>query len=125
VFTFQAREVFAPYAQNGRIWGPSPVTDLHIGGFVMLVGSDIVMSAAAVGIAVHFLRASRRARGDDDAHLAAYNAYLRALSDGGHHRDHRTVPGNAPGHRPYGAVMTTDLNTSSQPEGARHGRYHS
>jgi len=124
VFTFQAREVFPPYARTGRTWGPSLVTDLHTGGYVMLVGSDIAMTVVAVGLAVHFLRASGQARdgsagtgayqgnavfrqmaaagvprpggradGSDDAHLAAYNAYLRALSDDGAGRDHRTVPG--------------------------------
>jgi cytochrome c oxidase assembly factor CtaG len=124
VFTFQAREVFAPYARAGRTWGPSLVTDLRIGGYVMLIGSDIAMTAVAVGLAVHFLRASGPVRdsaggtgtyrgstlsrqivaagvprpggptdGDDDAHLAAYNAYLRVLSDDGDERDHRTVRG--------------------------------
>jgi len=124
VFTFQAREVFPPYARTGRTWGPSLVTDLHTGGYVMLIGSDIAMTAIAVGLAVQFLQASGQARdgaggtgthrgsslsrqmaaagvlrpggradGHDDAHLAAYNAYLRALSDGGDRPDHRTVLG--------------------------------
>lgn len=92
VFTFQTGEVFAPYARTRRTWGPSLVTDLHIGGSMMLIGSDIAMTIVAVGLALHFLRPGDGA-GSDDAHLAAYNAYLRALSDGGDGRDHRTVPG--------------------------------
>ena len=124
VFTFQTREVFPPYARTGRTWGPSLLTDLRIGGGVMFIGSDIAMTAVAIGLAVHFLRASGqawdsaggtgthragtlsrqmaaagvpqptgRADGHDDAQLAAYNAYLRALSDGGDGPDHRTVLG--------------------------------
>lgn len=58
VFTFQTREVFPPYARTGRMWGPGLVTDLRIGGCVMFIGSDIAMTAVAVGLAVHFLRAS-------------------------------------------------------------------
>jgi putative copper resistance protein D len=111
VFTFQSREVFAPYARTGRTWGPNLVTDLHIGGCVMFIGSDIAMSAVALALAVRFLRASSRAwdgargtgtrrgstltrhvaaagvpqpdgraDGNEDAHLAAYNSYLRTLS---------------------------------------------
>jgi cytochrome c oxidase assembly factor CtaG len=124
VFTFQAREVFPPYARTGRTWGPSLITDLHLGGYAMIIGSDIAMTAVAVGLAVQFLRASGQARdgaggtgayrestlsrqmaaagvprpggradSNDDAHLAAYNSYLRALSDGGDGPDHRTVLG--------------------------------
>jgi cytochrome c oxidase assembly factor CtaG len=108
VFTLQAHEVFAPYARTGRAWGPGLAADLHAGGLVMFIGSDIAMTAVAVGLAVHFVRDGRRAvrartvrgalgrqmaaagvplpRGrDDDASLAAYNAFLHALSD------HRTL----------------------------------
>lgn len=106
-FTLQAREVFAPYARTGRAWGPGLAADLHAGGLVMFIGSDIAMTAVAVSLAVRFIRDSRarhgavrtraypgalarqmaaagvplpRGRGDD-ASLAAYNAYLHALSD--------------------------------------------
>jgi hypothetical protein len=55
---------------------------------------DYKMDAVAIGLTVRFLRASGQARDDaEGAHLAAYNAYLRALSDAGDERDHRTVPG--------------------------------
>ena len=131
VFTFQTREVFAPYAGTGRTWGPSLVMDLHAGGFVMLTGSDIAMTAVAVGLAVHFLRVggpardSARGTGNDDAHLAAYNAYLRALSDRG--TDGTTGPSldsvrTQVERRDYdNGIWIQVLNQ----EGARHGRYHS
>jgi putative copper resistance protein D len=128
VFTFQTREVFAPYARTGRTWGPSPVTDLHAGGFVMLAGSDIAMTAVAVGLAVLFLRAGGPARAPashDGAHLAAYNAYLRALSDGGEARDHRTVLGE---HQDAGRITSYDddseykFTIGKEPS---HGQYHS
>jgi putative copper resistance protein D len=104
VFTFQAREVFPPYARTGRTWGPSLLADLHAGGLVMFIGSDIAMTAIAIGLAVRFIRHGQVAgagtfRGalarqmataglpathghDDEASLAAYNAYLQALSGG-------------------------------------------
>jgi cytochrome c oxidase assembly factor CtaG len=108
VFTFQAYEVFPPYARTGRTWAPSLAADLRAGGLVMFIGSDIAMTAVAVGLAVLFIRDGRRAAGagtfrgafarqttaagvplprgrDDDVSLAAYNAYLHALSD------HRTL----------------------------------
>jgi cytochrome c oxidase assembly factor CtaG len=87
VLTFQAREVFPPYASAGRTWGPSLVADLHAGGLVMLAGSDIAMTAIAVSLAARFLRDSRPASlppgRDHHAALAAYNAYLGALSGAG------------------------------------------
>jgi cytochrome c oxidase assembly factor CtaG len=96
VFTFQSREVFAPYARTGRTWGPGLVADLHAGGLVMLAGSDAAMAAVALGLAVRFVRDSLRGAareaarpagpGGADARLAAYNAYLRDLSDSGSRR---------------------------------------
>ncbi len=156
VFTFQAREVFPPYARTGQTWGPALVTDLHLGGYVMLAGSDIAMTAVAIGLAVHFLRASGhawdgagragtyrgrtlprqmtaagvprpggRAYGNDDAHLAAYNAYLRALSDGGDAPDHRTVLGE---HQDAGRIASYNngseykFTIGKEPS---HGQYNS
>ncbi len=103
-YTLQAREVFPPYARTGRAWEHSLVADLHLGGYVMLAGSDIAMTAVAIGLAVRFIRHGRAAgtgtfRGalarqmaaaglpaphghDNDTSLAAYNAYLQALSGG-------------------------------------------
>ena len=89
VFTFQSREVFAAYAATGRQWGPSLIADLHLGGAVMFIGSDIAMGAVAIAIAVAFVRAHDAGRGvrwRPDVDLAAYNAYLRSLS--GQHGPH-------------------------------------
>jgi cytochrome c oxidase assembly factor CtaG len=95
VFTFQSGEIFAPYARTGRVWGPSLVADLHLGGYVMIAGSDIAMTAVAVALAVRFYRDSlapaRSARSGSaaataaaaaEARLAAYNAALRELGAG-------------------------------------------
>lgn len=121
-FTLVSHEVFPGYARTGRTWGPSLVADLHVGGLIMFIGSDIVMSVIAYAIAgafvygrghasVGWVERGRRAallrdlaragvaapqresqRGsaatiDDEAHLAAYNSYLEALSDSPRHRD--------------------------------------
>jgi cytochrome c oxidase assembly factor CtaG len=89
VFTFQSREIFAPYARAGRTWGPGLVADLHLGGYVMIAGSDIAMTAVALVLAVRFCRdgmdAARRERTRpvitvaDQARLAAYNTLLREM----------------------------------------------
>jgi putative copper resistance protein D len=106
------REIFPAYASTGRAWGPGLVTDLHQGGTIMWVGSDTIMIALALGICVLFVHDPRRAgqfgrwiegirtaavrdrisraglpvpagtSTDDDAHLAAYNASLSALTGG-------------------------------------------
>jgi cytochrome c oxidase assembly factor CtaG len=86
-YTFQAREVFAPYARPARTWGPSLVTDLHLGGCVMFIGSDIIMAAVAIALATRYLTADgprltgpgSPGRGGE-ADLAAYNKYLQTLS---------------------------------------------
>lgn len=93
VFTVQSREVFAPYARVARDWGPSLVTDLHVGGYIMLIGSDIIMTTVAVALAARYLAADdtlgSRASGltgtGEAASLAAYNEYLRKLELGTAH----------------------------------------
>lgn len=45
-YTFQAREAFTPYARGARAWGPNLVTDLHLGGDVMFIGSDLIMASS-------------------------------------------------------------------------------
>ena len=113
----QGHEVFGAYAGARRAWGPSLLADLHLGGMVMWIGSDIVMTILALAVCVAIVHDPRRAgrlgawiedrrraavlrqvsaaglsvsgsrhRGrtvDDEAHLTAYNAYLRMLSDRG------------------------------------------
>jgi cytochrome c oxidase assembly factor CtaG len=113
----QGREVFTGYGRAGRSLGVDPVADLHRGGVIMFVGSDVVMALLAVAVCVamvHDRRWAGRVGGwveglrrasllrqvtaaglslpggprsgrtiDDDAHLAAYNAYLARLGDRG------------------------------------------
>jgi putative copper resistance protein D len=113
----QGHEVFTGYGRAGRSLGVDPVADLHRGGMIMFIGSDVVMALLAVVVCVamvHDRRWAGRLGGwiegqrradllrqvttaglslpggpeggrtiDDDAHLAAYNAYLATLGGGG------------------------------------------
>jgi cytochrome c oxidase assembly factor CtaG len=87
VLMIAPHELFAPYLRTGRPWGASPLADLHAGGIIMWVGSDLVMTAVAAGLAVLLVHgAGPPARGraaDDEVRLAAYNAYLAALASRG------------------------------------------
>jgi len=84
VLMIAPHELFLPYLRTGRAWGPSPVADLHAGGIIMWVGSDLVMTALAVGLAMLLVhgpdQAVRRRPEADDARLVAYNAYLASLA---------------------------------------------
>ena len=92
VYTLPSREVFAPYARVARDWGPSLVTDLHAGGYIMFIGSDIVMTAIGIMLAARLLRSAdgdtlangsrRHPAAESDAALGAYNEYLRKLASG-------------------------------------------
>jgi len=55
ILTMVPHEIFPAYARDGRTWGPSPVADLHAGGWIMFIGSDLVMSVLAIIIAVRFV----------------------------------------------------------------------
>lgn len=87
-FTVLSREVFAPYAAVAPPWGPGLVADLHLGGYIMFVGSDVAMSVVALALSVRLVvtgqagHARRRGRADsaDDMALGAYNEYLRELT---------------------------------------------
>ncbi len=87
-------------------WAPSLLADLHGGGAVMWIGGDAIMALVMGGCFLVWARAGARATAgswlegarlrtlqgstgsvasdaptaDTDSHLAAYNAYLRALS---------------------------------------------
>lgn len=88
-YAFQSREVLAPYAAAARDWGPGLVTDLHLGGYIMFIGSDAVMTVIALALSARFFRSDADIRlpcgprGSDgtetDARLGAYNEYLRDL----------------------------------------------
>ncbi len=51
-------ELFSAYTRTGRAWGPSPVADLHDGGLIMVAGSDLIMTALAIVLAVALTQGS-------------------------------------------------------------------
>jgi putative copper resistance protein D len=54
---------------------------LHRGGLIMFAGSDLIMTALALLLAVAFVRAGERPAAAAHADLDAYNAYLAALGE--------------------------------------------
>jgi cytochrome c oxidase assembly factor CtaG len=52
-------EPFSAYAHTGRTWGPSLLSDLHLGGAIMWVGGDGIMFALVVCVFMVFLRDRR------------------------------------------------------------------
>jgi putative copper resistance protein D len=55
-------ELFPAYADTGRTWGPSLISDLHAGGAIMWVGGDAIMFLLMLCVFVVFLR-DKRAHG--------------------------------------------------------------
>ena len=49
------RELFPAYTHTGRTWGPSPLSDLHLGGAIMWVGGDAIMFVLVLCVFVVFL----------------------------------------------------------------------
>lgn len=80
VLMLAPHELFSAYARSGRTWGPSPVTDLHEGGLIMLAGSDLIMTVLAVILAAGFVRAREFSPHGVAGDLDAYNAYLAVLN---------------------------------------------
>jgi cytochrome c oxidase assembly factor CtaG len=52
-------EPFSAYAHTGRTWGPSLLSDLHLGGAIMWVGGDGIMFVLVVCVFMVFLRDRR------------------------------------------------------------------
>ncbi|HTW21937.1 MAG TPA: cytochrome c oxidase assembly protein [Mycobacteriales bacterium] len=52
-------ELFSAYLSTGRTWGPSYVSDLHLGGAIMWVGGDAIMFVLAICVFVVFMRDKR------------------------------------------------------------------
>jgi putative copper resistance protein D len=117
VFMVAGHELFPAYARPAAAAAPAPLTDLHRGGIVMWAGSDVVMAAVALALAValvHGRAAAREAsravpgrlaargpgptfggsavRGGDEARLAAYNSYLAALGRAAAQKDRALPP---------------------------------
>jgi cytochrome c oxidase assembly factor CtaG len=55
-------ELFPAYGRTGRTWGPSLLSDLHLGGAIMWVGGDAIMFLLVLCVFVVFLR-DKRAHG--------------------------------------------------------------
>jgi putative copper resistance protein D len=55
-------ELFSAYLDEPRTWGPSLLSDLHLGGAIMWVGGDAIMFALVLCVFVVFLR-DKRAHG--------------------------------------------------------------
>jgi cytochrome c oxidase assembly factor CtaG len=53
-------EIFPAYTAMHRTWGPSLVTDLHIGGVIMWVGGDTLMLLPMIPIALRWMRMEER-----------------------------------------------------------------
>jgi cytochrome c oxidase assembly factor CtaG len=74
-------EMFPAYARVGRDWGPGLVTDLHLGGFIMFAGGDLIMTVLGVGLAISLVRRPQPlGLADGSAALEAYNASLSRLA---------------------------------------------
>ena len=52
-------ELFPAYGRTGRTWGPSLLSDLHLGGAIMWVGGDAIMFVLMLCVFVVFLRDKR------------------------------------------------------------------
>ena len=79
VLMLAPHELFPAYARVGRTWGPSLVADLHEGGLVMFAGSDLLMVALALALAVTFVAARDQPQAGLLGDLDAYNVYLVTL----------------------------------------------
>lgn len=58
--TEESREIFPAFVAQHRTWGPSLVTDLHLGGVVMWVGGDSLMFVAMIPVALAWLHYEER-----------------------------------------------------------------
>ncbi len=54
--TARTRELLSFYNTLIRGWGPSRLTDLHVGGAIMWVGGDALMSIAMIPVAIRWVR---------------------------------------------------------------------
>jgi cytochrome c oxidase assembly factor CtaG len=62
-------ELFSFYNTFTRTWGPSRLTDLHIGGSIMWVGGDTLMFIAMIPVAVRWVRSEEERTRELDAEL--------------------------------------------------------
>jgi putative copper resistance protein D len=65
--TSTTHELFSFYNTFTRSWGPSLVTDLHIGGSIMWVGGDALMFIAMIPVAIRWVRVEEQRSREVDA----------------------------------------------------------
>jgi cytochrome c oxidase assembly factor CtaG len=77
-------ELFRAYLDMHRTWGPSLVSDLHIGGVIMWVGGDTLMLWPMIPVALRWLHLEERrgVRADRDLE------YMDAFATSSHAGDH-------------------------------------
>ncbi len=68
--SLENREIFPAEAALHRTWGPSILTDLHVGGVIMWVGGDILMMLAFIPVIVQWVRLEERRALSVDRELA-------------------------------------------------------
>jgi cytochrome c oxidase assembly factor CtaG len=73
-----AHELFPFYNTFARPWGPSKVEDLHLGGSIMWVGGDGLMTLAMIPVSVQWVRYEERRTAELDARLDAESAATSA-----------------------------------------------
>jgi putative copper resistance protein D len=66
-----SHEPFSAYADMGRTWGPSLLSDIKTGGSIMWIGGDLLMMLAMIPVVVGWVR-------DEDAKTKILDARLDA-----------------------------------------------
>lgn len=105
----ETSEIFPPLAAEHRTWGPSLVTDLHIGGVIMWVGGDILMMLALIPVVVAWVRREERHATRLDRELEMYFPEQRSVGQPtagfalGRYRPRGPSHGEGPG--PSGAAI--------------------
>lgn len=56
----ETHEIFAPYSAMHRTWGPSLVTDLHVGGSLTWVAGDTLMLVPMIPLANEWMHLEER-----------------------------------------------------------------
>jgi cytochrome c oxidase assembly factor CtaG len=72
--TSASHELFPFYETFRRPWGPSLLTDLHIGGSIMWVGGDTLMLVAMIPVVAQLVRSEEAKTRELDAALDAERA---------------------------------------------------
>jgi putative copper resistance protein D len=67
-------EMFSAYLSAHRAWGPSLISDLHIGGAIMWVAGDSLMALAMIPVVLVWVRSEDQATRRIDAELDAQAA---------------------------------------------------